>query len=214
MSPEAKVSMFRPALLPTSTAGSAAPTTAGVDARARAAGYAAGWTAGARAAAEAGAEQQRRLAEQHDRAEAERDAALDDALGLLERAVVAASSRTVPVLEEARRSVYAAALDLASAILQRELVPGPGSADALLDRALALPVDVGVHTVRLHPRDVAAVEALLTAGTRTLPPGVALVGDPRLAVGDAVSEHPTGLLDARIGTALDRARQVLLEDLG
>ena len=215
MSPDTRVRPFMPALLPTVPtqgrgSGSAA---AGVDARARAAGYAAGWTAGARAAAAAGAEQQRRLAEEHERAEAERDAAVGDALGLLGRAVAAASGRTVPVLDDARRAVYQAALDLAAAVLQRELAPGPGSARALLERALALPVEVGVHTVRMHPRDLAEVQALLATGSARLPVGVALTADALLAPGDAVSVHPAGLLDARIATALDRAREILLEDL-
>ncbi|HEY3438470.1 MAG TPA: FliH/SctL family protein [Actinotalea sp.] len=202
------VSTFRPAALPT-TSHAPSPT----DARARAAGYAAGWAAGARAAAEAGAELERRLEAHHERAEVERDAAVVDALAVLERAVGAAAARTVPVVTEVRRSVYQAALDLAAAVLQRELTPGPASAAALLERALQLPVDLGVHTVRLSPADLAAVQALLADGSAQLPAGVALVADPRLRPGDVISEHPAGLLDAQIGSALDRAREALLEDL-
>lgn len=180
--------------------------------RARTAGYAAGWAAGARAAAEAAQAQARRHEEAAARAEAARQAAFADALEVLGRAVAAASSRTVPVLDEARRTVHEAALALAEAVLGGELAPGPRSARAVLDRALALPLDLGVHTVRLHPADLAAVEAELAAHPGLVPDGVRLVADPRLGPGDAISEHPTGFLDAQIGSALDRARSALLGD--
>ena len=209
MSPDAVISAFRPAALPTTPSAPASAT----DARARAAGYAAGWAAGARAAAEAGEQQRRRLAEEHLRAQAQRDAAVVDALTVLERAVGAAAARTAPVVLEVRRSVYQAALDLAASVLQRELTPGPDADAALLERALQLPVDVGVQTVRLNPRDLAEVQALLASGDAQLPAGVTLVADPLLGVGDAISEHAAGLLDAQISTALERARAALLEDL-
>lgn len=208
MSPEtatAAIRAFRPAELDMSS-------TRPVDGRARAAGYAAGWTAGARAAADAGAQQQQGLAEQARQAQLERDSALADALAVLERAVAAASARSAPAVAQARWAVHEAALELAAAVLQRELAAGPGSAKALLERALSLPVEVGVHTVRLNPGDLAQVTALLAAGSVQLPAGVELVGDPRLTAGDAVSVHPTGYLDGRIGSALARARQALLED--
>lgn len=200
---------FTPATLPGSTANGRA---ADADARARAAGYAAGWVAGARAAAEAAEQQQHAIAEQNDRAQAQRDRALTDALTVLERTVTAAAARTVPVLADARRAVHEAALDLAAAVLRRELTPGPDSARALLDRALAVPADIGLHTVRLNPADLDQVRRLLDDGAATLPAGIELVADPRLAPGDAISEHPTGYLDAQVGAALDRARRALLED--
>lgn len=183
-----------------------------VEERARTAGYAAGYAAGARAAAQAAAQAQRELAAQHTAAQARRDAAVAEALAVLERAVMASWQRTAPAVADARTSIYDAALEIAAAVLQRELTPGPASARALLDRALADAADLGVHTVRLHPADLAHVQAVLADGGAALPPGVALVGDPRLAPGDAVSEHPAGYLDARVGAALERARAVLLGD--
>ena len=63
-----------------------------------------------------------------------------------------------------------------------------------------------MHTVRLSPAD----HADLVSGTVELPAGVTLVADPRLARGDAISEHPAGFLDAQVATALDRARRALL----
>lgn len=181
--------------------------------RARAAGYAAGWAAGSRAAAEAAAEQQRRVAEQHERAEAERTRAVADAVAVLGRAAAAAAARTEPVVADVRRAVHEAALELAAAVLQRELTPGPASARAILGRALAVPAELGLHTVRLHPADLAQVRSLVLRGEAELPDGVTLLADAHLRPGDAVSEHAAGFLDAQVATALDRARRVLLEDL-
>nr|WP_297423432.1 FliH/SctL family protein [uncultured Actinotalea sp.] len=203
----APTTAFRPAFLPVASA-----ATAEAAERARSAGFAAGFAAGARAAAEETAALRTRLAAEHLAAEGARQDAVGGALGVLERAVAAAAGRTAPVVDDARRTLLEAALALAEAVLQRELTPGPAGARALLDRALAVPADLGVHTIRLHPADLAHVRAVLASGERSLPDGVALVADPRLRPGDAVSEHPTGYLDAQISTALDRARRALLED--
>lgn len=211
MSPETASSTgtttFRPAPLHV-------PSAATIEAaeRARVAGFSAGWAAGSRAAADEAAALRTRLAAQHLTAEADRAAEVGHALEVLERAVAAAAARTAPVVDDVRRSIHTAALALAEAVLQRELTPGPAGARALLDRALAVPADLGVHTVRLHPADLTHVQALLASGERTLPDGVSLVADPRLRPGDAVSEHPTGYLDAQVSTALDRARRALLEE--
>lgn len=208
MSPEAVA--FRPAPLPTAPSDAAA----GVAASARAAGYAAGWAAGARAAAEQADALRTRLTAEADRVEAHRHTRAAAALDALDRAARAAASRTAPVLADAQRAVLDAALELAAAVLQRELAPGPDGARAVLERALAVPADLDVHTVRLCPADLAHVQDLLAAGGLATPDGVRLVADARLRPGDAISEHPTGYLDARISTALDRARRALLEDLG
>ncbi|WP_149203357.1 FliH/SctL family protein [Actinotalea subterranea] len=212
MSPEPTpaVVAFRPAqLAPTTTTAAAGET----ENRARAAGYAAGWSAGARAAADAAVTQQRRLAEQNERAEASRQAALADAMLVLERAVQATSARVVPVVDDARRAMYDAALELAAVVLQRELADGAGSVRDLLARALAVPAEVGVHTIRLNPTDLARVQdAVATGDGVPLPTGVSLVADPRLAPGDVISEYPGGFLDGQVAAALDRARRALLED--
>lgn len=188
---------------------SSAASTQAVDAereRARSAGYAAGFAAGACEAARAAQVEAehtaaRRAAEDTQRA-AEHAAALDT----LERAARAAAARTAPVLELAEARLHAAALDLAAAVLGTELTDGERSARAALARVLDHPLLPGVHTVRLHPRDLAALQA--SAGVPRVP-GVELVADPSLAPGDAVAEHADGYLDGRIDAALDRARAVL-----
>lgn len=63
-----------------------------------------------------------------------------------------------------------------------------------------------VAAVRLHPADVAVLKAVGMSEAA----GVDLVPDASLARGDAMAQYPDGWLDARIGTALARARAVLL----
>ncbi len=109
-------------------------------------------------------------------------------------------------MADVRRTLVQAAVELAEAVLGRELADGSASARAALDRALSAGADLGVHTVRLSPADHAA---LLGEGVEA-PAGVAMVADPRLRPGDAISEHPAGYLDAQVSTALDRARRALL----
>ena len=77
--------------------------------------------------------------QEHDAREAQRDAAAAAAIHALGTAMDQWNRKALPVLDEARRTLYSAALDLASAILQREIEPGSSSARTLLDRALYSP---------------------------------------------------------------------------
>ncbi|MDO8106121.1 FliH/SctL family protein [Isoptericola sp. b441] len=172
----------------------------------RAAGYAAGWAAGARVAAEQGEQVRARLTAEHQAAEQRRDDEVRAAVQRLSLAARAADDRVIPVVTDARRVLAHAALELAEAVLGRELSDGPTSARAALDRALSAEPSLGVQAVRLAPADHAA---LLAAGV-ALPEDVTLVADPRVAAGDAVSELADGFLDAQVATALDRARRALL----
>ena len=201
MSPEPKVSAFRPAAL--TTAPSSSESTHG-------AGYAAGWAAGARAAAEAANVDRDRLRQEHIAREAARDAEVARTLGALNAAIESWNAKALPVIESAQRSVYSAALDLAQAILQRELEPGERSARVLLARALDLPNDVTPTVLRVSPEDLRHVNLVIESGQVAVTPGLTLVADPRLARGEAITEHADGALDARIGTALERAKEVLL----
>jgi flagellar assembly protein FliH len=170
---------------------------------ARAAGFAAGFAAGAREAArqaEVEAERARAAAADRAAADAAEQARLTAALTAAARSLTV---RQAPVLAQAEARLHAAALELAQAVLGVELSDGPTSARAALARVLSAE-PAGEVTVRLHPRDVAALG--------TAPDGVRVVADPTLAPGDAVAEHADGALDARIGAALDRARAVLAEE--
>jgi flagellar assembly protein FliH len=177
--------------------------------RARTAGYAAGYAAGAAEAARAATVEAQRVTAQRAAEDAHRAEQLDAALAVLARAAHAAAARTAPVLAQAEQAVHAAALELTSAVLAHELADGEHAARAALGRVLDHPQLPGIQTVRLNPRDLAALQA---AGGSTRTAGVELVADPSLAPGDAIGEHADGYLDARIGEALDRARAALATD--
>lgn len=205
MSPEARVTTFKPASITPQRTDAGDP--------ARAAGFTAGWAAGARAASDAASVERKRLAAEHDAREAERDAVTMQALAALGQAMDQWHRRAVPVLDEARHTLYSAALDLAEAILQREIEPGSASARTLLDRALSVPMDATPTVLRLNPDDLVHVNFLIESGQAEVPQGLRLVADSRLNPGDAITEHEGGALDARIGSALARAREILLGDV-
>lgn len=181
-------------------------------------GYAAGYAAGAREAARAAEAEAARVQRERVEAEARRAAQHADALAVLAASARAAADRSAPVLSASEATLHAAALELAAVVLGTELADGPTSARAALRRLRAQDPAREVHTVRLHPRDLAVVrEALSADGAAGGDPlgglpdltGVALVADASLAPGDAVGEFLEGYLDARVADALDRARAAL-----
>lgn len=182
-------------------------STASLEERARARGHAAGYTDGLRAAQ---ADIDRRIAqlsEEHAAAVRAADERAENAIAVIASAAQSLNDRTVPVLAESHAALAAAAVELAEAILGYELRDEERSARAALERAIDVTELHEVRTVRLHPDDL----ALLDHGLRALV-GVNLVGDPSLARGDAVTEFPDGYLDARLSTALERAKAALLAE--
>ncbi|WP_228498077.1 hypothetical protein [Frigoribacterium sp. VKM Ac-1396] len=83
------------------------------------------------------------------------------------------------------------------------------TARAAVARALAVTDPGDVVTVRLHPADLARLDA---ATLDSVAADVAFVADASLARGDAEAELRVGQVDARLGTALDRARTALFGD--
>jgi len=187
-------------------------------ARAEAAGHAAGYAVGLRAAERELTARRAVLEAEHADARARLEQATAASLAVLAAAAQALEARVVPVLRDSEEALVATALDLASAVVgyevsasERSTEAGPRvgrTARAAVARALA-DVDASVVVrVRLHPADAALVaEAAHEAG-------VVVVGDPALRPGDAEADLPTGLVDARLGSALDRARTALLGDAG
>ncbi|MEO5780730.1 FliH/SctL family protein [Arthrobacter oryzae] len=171
-------------------------------------GHAAGYAAGVRAAAK----EQRRW---RDRMAAEQAAALASGQQDLDRAVRAlAAARAdfahsnVQELRDAEAVLARTALELAEAILGYELADGTRTARAAVERALTGGDADSIVAIRLNPADIntlALEDGDLTAG---LP----LLADPGISRGDAKAEYQQGWLDASLGTALARARAVLLAD--
>lgn len=167
-------------------------------------GHSVGYAAGLRAA-EA---EYRKKTEQLEAAFSARSEELrvetDHTLAVLNSAVRALHARNAPVMSAAEDILAAAAVELAEAILGYELADGRKSARSALARALAGATPAEVVTVRMNPADLAVLDE-----TDIRKAEVRLTADAALAPGDAIAVLPDGLLDARIGAALARAKQAL-----
>ncbi|MGN6324946.1 FliH/SctL family protein [Pseudolysinimonas sp.] len=176
-------------------------------AEAEAAGRAAGYAAGRRAAeAELAQLRARAETEAADGAAAAR-ARIEAALTLLGTAADEFAQRSVPVLDAFDEALLAAAVQIAEAILQRELADETAAALGAVRRAMAVGDPAELRRVRLHPADL----AMLT-GLGELP--VEVLADPSIARGDAVADLARGSIDARLGTAVERVRAALADHRG
>jgi flagellar assembly protein FliH len=132
-------------------------------------------------------------------------ASTERGLAALDAAVKALDAVTVPVVTQAQDVLAHSSLDLAEAVIGHELTQGEMSARAALARVMAHPILPGVHTVRMNPTDLAVLAEADIAST-----GLNIVPDESLAPGDATADFEDGHLDARIHTALNRAKVALL----
>ncbi|MBB1196442.1 MULTISPECIES: hypothetical protein [Curtobacterium] len=186
-------------------------------------GHAAGYTAGLRAAQAETDALRARLEAEHAARITALQADTARRIAVLDAATNAMLSTVAPVLADAEASVASAAVDLAEAIVgnvvrasrpahDATVADGPdgqgsreariaSGAEATVRRALASVDRTVPVAVRLSPADAARVAGL------DLP--VPVVADGALRDGDAVVDLPDGMLDARIATALDRARTAL-----
>lgn len=173
-------------------------------AAARSQGYAVGWAQGRREAA-AEAELAARARDEEHAQERRRWAARQQtALDALQRAAEQLARAT----EEAQALVHAQATALARELTElmvgHELRATPDTAADVVARVLAAGPADRPFVVRLHPdaADSTAVAALAEHGVRVVP-------EPGLAPADAVVEVDDHVLDLRLGSALDRVREVL-----
>lgn len=176
--------------------------------RARRQGHALGYAEGMRVAAE----QAERDAE---RAEAERrDARAADALAAdrarlaVEIAAVSLKDRVDAMTEVAEEKIWALAIELAEAILERELSDPVRAAQTALARAEAAVGGAAEAVVILSDVDVATLDTLgarpASEGT-----GLRLETSAGLSSGDAVVHVGDGQVDLQVRAALRRARLAL-----
>lgn len=167
---------------------------------ARSRGYATGFAEGRRAAAD----EQAAWLEQAEAARAAQEAQAAARTAVLAQALRTAaaelSAATVPVLAEVEEVLVEAAFELATAVVGVALDDRIAAAKAAVARALSGETAGAVAVVRVNPEDAALLAGL---------PLPQLVADPALAPGDAIGELPAGWLDARVSTALARAREAL-----
>lgn len=167
-----------------------------------AAGFAAGTTAARRDAEEAAAAAAASFAAQRLAAADE----LERQVSILKAAANAMHGCAQPVLETMENAIAEAAIDIAETVIGSEMEHGETSVRAALARALNPATPAPVHTVRLHPQDLAALPA------DTVAAGVSFRADSSLRRGDAIAEYAEGFLDARMCSALARIRTALLGD--
>jgi len=173
-------------------------------AAARAQGFAAGWAEGQRAHAARAATAR----DEQERVVAERSAHLLLAQHSAASALEAALGRCAEAGRELQADLTAKAVDLAvelaEAILGRELeISVDPGADALRRALASVPAEVPL-VVRLNPDDVAALDDAVLADRP-----VTVLPDPAVARGDALVETDNGVVDAGIATAVARVREVL-----
>lgn len=173
---------------------------------ARVRGYAAGHAEGMRAAAEAAALVREELERRREDERAADERRVAQALVALEAGALSLADRERTLAEAGRQRLEALAIELAEAVLAHELASDEASARAAVRRILERADPAEARELRLNPEDLATLRAL---GAE--PEGVALVGDPALAPGDALAVVPDGSVDARIAAAFDRARAALEE---
>lgn len=173
-------------------------------AAARAQGYATGWAEGRRAA-----EEQTRDAIERDAreraADRERQAAEHAAaMAALEGAAQQLRAAVEDVAGTMESAVVELALQISEAVLGREVATSADPGADAVRRALRLLPDGAIATVHLNPEDRARLDPS-TFGGLTL----RLVDDPTLARGDALVETDQSVVDATMGAALARVREVL-----
>jgi len=159
---------------------------------ARAAGYKAGYEAG--------------RAAYRDSADAERAQRLDALTSALEQAAARAARDRVELLSQTEREAVELAIELAEAILQRELDLGLSSSSEAVSRALGL-VPLGEDLViHVHPGDEVDVEDLMGPVPES---SMKIVPDPSVDPGGCVITAGSCHIDVQIGAALERARALL-----
>lgn len=172
----------------------------------RAEGYAVGYAQGqAAAAVEAAAAEGRRETSRRS-AETAAQARLAAVVQVLESATSALAHREAVAVAEVEDVVASLALEVARAVLDRELAVAEDPGREALARALALAPDGTPAVVRLHPQDVGLLQAAdLDLSGRALQ----VVADPAVERGGCVVDTAGRRIDAQLTPALARVAAVL-----
>jgi flagellar assembly protein FliH len=183
-------------------------------AEARAVGYAQGWASGLRDAAESQAAE--RAAAGADRAalRVSQQEQVGSALQALQAAAADLRQSTMSITDDIEDQILAAAVQLAEALLGRELRDPDVAAPAALARVLRLAPAGEPVTVWLHPADhdtltAPAGKALIGSVEGATGRGLAFETDPELQPGDARARCGSTSIDARLSAGVARLREYL-----
>ncbi|MET0724740.1 MAG: FliH/SctL family protein [Leifsonia sp.] len=176
------------------------------DAGTRARGHLLGYAAGRRQAEQEWAERRAVLEAEAQVIAAQRADDHAAALRAVASAAAAVRAATLPLLSDIGDMLAESAVELAEAIIGRELSDPLTAVTAAIERVLADENAAIVLELRLNPEDAA-----LVAGHAELTGGLAIVADAAVGRGEATATLPDGILDAGIRSALYRARQILTD---
>jgi flagellar assembly protein FliH len=174
---------------------------------ARAEGYAVGWAQGRRAAEEAAQREAAAAAVEQAEAAKRSETAMLSALQALAAAADALEGRAVVPAAELSAAVVEGAFELAQTLLGRELTLATEPGLDAIRRALVLLPENRPVTARLHPDDASVTRAALAAAE--LGREILVVADPGVEPGGAVVDCDATRVDAQLGPALERVREVL-----
>jgi flagellar assembly protein FliH len=176
---------------------------------ARAAGYASGWSQGVREAREQLAAEIEQAGRRSAEQQRERAVELARAIATLDEAAAQLRARTVPAVEQVEDVVIAIAVELAEALLGRELQAAPRRGLDALARALKLLPDEGPLVVELSAADEAVVARTSAFAELAAIRPVTLVASPQLVDGDAIVTCGPTRIDARVAPAVARVKEAL-----
>lgn len=171
---------------------------------ARAQGYASGWAEGRRAAERAALAEAEQYVVQRAAERAAEAAEHEQAVAALRLAAQRLDAATAKVCSAVETHAVEISLQLAEAVLGRELALAEQPAADAMRRALELMPSGTAVTVRLHPADRDGLDLAAFADHC-----VTVVADPTLRRGDALVETDVTVVDATVDAALARVREVL-----
>lgn len=178
--------------------------------RARAAGWERGRHEGRETAQREVAEQaavlEQARAEQMESRERRREQVLTQALDALRLSTADLDAREAPVFQDIERSVATMAVQIAEVLIGRHLELGSCPALDAVHRALALAPRQSTAIVRVHPdsaQELPDVSGALPGGS------VTVVADSSIEIGGCIVEAGNRTIDAQLGPALQRLREVL-----
>lgn len=131
-------------------------------------------------------------------------ARVEQTAAALSAAVTALEAAHGPSADEMAGTLALSAFALAETVIGREIAVVDVAARDALARALTLCPDDGPVIVRMHPAD-----APLVTEAVPVPASVTVVADPGVERGGALAQFGASEVDARISTALARAKTVL-----
>lgn len=144
------------------------------------------------------------------------DVPYGDAMQRLSHGLQSLRMHMAAVSEAARSDALEIGVEMARAILQRELATDPQSLVSLVRTAVDKAGEQKDLTVRMHPEDLERLEAALSGTSQGELPmaGLRMQADASLEHGDVVVQGEFGKVDGRVSARLEQMRHALAARAG